>query len=147
MRRSWSAIALTTAAAVASTACTTLPPEGPARVERALPEQARALAAGAVARSTLHDDPHATIQLVRLTGPIAPHRHLHSEEIVYLVSGAGVLHLRDGDVELRAGDLTVIPRNTPHGFTPTGSEPAVVLSTFVPHFVAGDRVMEAAATQ
>ncbi|MBM4015753.1 MAG: cupin domain-containing protein [Planctomycetes bacterium] len=123
-------------------ACTTVPPEGQVRIERGIPEQAYALAPAAIARSTLHDDPHATIQLVRLSGPIAQHRHLHSEEIVYLVSGSGVLHLRDGDVELRAGDLAVIPRNTPHGFTPGGAEPAVVLSTFVPHFIDGDRVME-----
>jgi quercetin dioxygenase-like cupin family protein len=122
--------------------CTTIPPEGAVRVERALPEQARALPPEAIARATLHDDPNATIQLIRLAAPIAMHRHLHSEELVYLLSGSGTLHLRDGDVELRAGDLAVIPRNTPHGFTPGAAEPAVVLSTFVPHFVAGDRVME-----
>lgn len=134
--------ALPAAALLVLAACTSVPPEGAVRVERALPDQARSLTAIPVDRATLHDDPDATIQLIRVSGPIALHRHLHSEEIVYLLSGAGTLHLRDSDLELRTGDLVVIPRNTPHGFTPTGSESAVLFASFVPHFVDGDRVME-----
>jgi quercetin dioxygenase-like cupin family protein len=123
-------------------ACGSVPPEGAVRIERALPEQARALQGDPVARATVHDDDYASVQLIRVTGPIAPHRHLESEEIVYLLSGEGVLHLRDADRPMQAGDLAVIPRDTPHGFTPTGPEPAVILATFVPRFVEGDRVME-----
>jgi len=136
--RSASALLLPALAA----ACGSVPPEGEARIERSLPEQARSLQGGPVARATLHEDEQATVQLIRVAAPIARHRHRQSEELVYLLSGEGVLHLRDGDRALQAGDLVVIPVDTPHGFTPTGPEPAVILSTFVPPFVEGDRVME-----
>ncbi|MSR47365.1 MAG: cupin domain-containing protein [Planctomycetes bacterium] len=141
--RRFTPIASLALAALATAGCSSIPLEGRARIERALPEQARALPTAAIARATVHDDTYASIQLIRISEPIALHRHLQSEEIVYLLSGAGVLHLRGENVELCAGDLAVIPRNTPHGFTPTGAEPAVVLSTFVPPFIDGDRVMEA----
>ena len=64
------------------------------------------------------------------------------EEVVYLLSGEGTLQLALDTKSLRAGDLVVVPRNTPHAFTPTGSRPAVVLQFFTPRFVDGDRVVE-----
>lgn len=128
--------------ALLAPACSSVPPEGRARLELEVPKQAIALPSEAVARVTLHGDQYATVMLIKATGPIALHRHFHSEEIVYLLSGRGTLHLAEGDREMRAGDLVVVPPNTPHGFTPGDDEPAVLLSTFVPPFQEGDRVPE-----
>jgi quercetin dioxygenase-like cupin family protein len=133
--------------AVALLACgCAAPPEGTVRVEIDLPEQAARVEGGPVAAALLHGDDDVSVSVVRLSGPIARHRHRKSEEIVYLVSGAGILELPEGPRALRAGDLVVVPRNTPHGFTPTGDEPALVLQLFTPPFVEGDRVFEGDAT-
>ncbi|MBL8842880.1 MAG: cupin domain-containing protein [Planctomycetes bacterium] len=130
--------------ALLAAACSSVPPEGRARLELEVPAQAIALPSEAVARVTLHGDQYATVMLIKASGPIAFHRHFHSEEIVYLLAGSGTLHLAQGDREMRAGDLVVVPPNTPHGFTPGSDEPAVLLSTFVPPFQDGDRVPEPA---
>jgi mannose-6-phosphate isomerase-like protein (cupin superfamily) len=122
------------------------PPEGTARVEVALPEQALNISAdGPVADANLHSDDFLTVNLLRVSSPVAMHRHLESEEVVYVISGEGILHLKDSDRPLTGGDLAIVPRNTPHGFEPTGPHPAVVLlQVFVPRFVTGDRVFEGA---
>jgi len=125
--------------------CGAPPPEGHAHFEVALPEQALTIPGGPVASANLHADEAVTVNLLRLTGPVAMHRHLESEEIVYLLSGEGILHLKDGDRALAAGDFAVVQRNTPHGFEPTGPHPAVLLQIFVPRFVEGDRHFESAA--
>jgi mannose-6-phosphate isomerase-like protein (cupin superfamily) len=85
------------------------------------------------------------LSILRIAGPIELHRHLESEEIVYVLSGEGTLQLDKDTHALRAGDLFVVPRNTPHAFTPTGRDPAVVLQLFTPRFIDGDRVLEAEA--
>jgi quercetin dioxygenase-like cupin family protein len=118
------------------------PSEGSARVELNLPEQARELEGKRSTATTLHGDDAVTINLLSIKAPVAMHRHLKSEEVVYLLSGEGVLLLGAGERTLRAGDLVVVPRDTPHAFTPTGEGPAVLLQTFVPHFIEGDRVPE-----
>ncbi len=122
--------------------CSNVPPEGRARLERQLPEQSLSLPPADVARAAVHADDRVTCLLVRATGPIVPHRHFHSEEIVYVISGRGVLHLADGDRDVAPGDLIVVPPNTPHGFTPSSEEPVVLLATFVPPLREGDRVPE-----
>jgi quercetin dioxygenase-like cupin family protein len=126
-------------------ACSSSRPESVARVELDLPAQAQNLSGGPVAKGLVHEDADVSINVVRIGEPIALHRHLQSEEVVYLLSGEGTLQLALDTRALRAGDLVVVPRNTPHAFTPTGSGPAVVLQLFTPRFVDGDRVLEAPA--
>ena len=117
-------------------------PEGSARVEVDLPDQGHHLEGSPVAAALIHGDDDVSVSLMKLSGPVAMHRHRQSEELVYVVAGEGVLHLANSQRALRAGDLVVVPRNTPHGFTPTGAEPVVILQTFVPHFIEGDRTFE-----
>jgi quercetin dioxygenase-like cupin family protein len=126
-------------------ACSSTRPEGSARVELDLPAQAANLSAGPVAAALLHGDAYVSVNLLRISSPIELHRHLESEEIVYVLSGEGTLQLASDTHALRAGDLFVVPRNTPHAFTPTGRDPAVVLQLFTPRFTDGDRVPEADA--
>jgi quercetin dioxygenase-like cupin family protein len=119
------------------------PPEGEARVEVALPEQALNIPVeNGLASANLHADESMTVNLLRITTPIAMHRHLESEEFVYVISGEGMLHLKGSDRALAAGDMVVVPRNTAHAFEPTGPGAAVILQLFVPRFVEGDRVFE-----
>ena len=131
-------LALLTGAA----ACSNTRPEGQARFELDLPAQAQNLAGGPIAAGLVHEDAQVSVNVVRIAGPIAPHRHLKSEEIVYLLSGAGTVQVARDTRELRAGDFFVVPRNTPHAFTPSGDGPVVVLQFFSPPFVEGDRVLE-----
>jgi mannose-6-phosphate isomerase-like protein (cupin superfamily) len=121
------------------------PPEGTARIEVDLPDQALHLNGSPNAGALIHGDDDVSVTLLRIQGPVEMHRHLESEELVYLISGEGVLQLANSKRALRSGDFVVVPRNTPHSFTPTGPEPAVVLQTFVPHFIEGDRLFESGA--
>jgi mannose-6-phosphate isomerase-like protein (cupin superfamily) len=116
--------------------------EGTARVQDALPEQAAAMTGGPVASASLHADPDVTANLVRITGPVGLHRHMRSEEVIYVLGGAGILHLRGVDRPVKAGDFVLVPRATTHGFEPTGTEPALILQLFTPAFVEGDRIFE-----
>ncbi len=129
----------------AAAACSSTRPEGESRIELDLPAQAANLAGGAIAAGLVHEDDDVSINVVRIAAPIALHRHLQSEEVLYLLSGEGTLQLALDVRTLRAGDLVVVPRNTPHAFTPTGKDPAVVLQLFTPRFVEGDQPLETAA--
>ncbi len=135
---------LVPALVVAALAGCSSPPEGAARIEVNLPEQALNIPGGPAVWANLHADDDVTVNLVRLSAPIAMHRHLQSEEVVYLLSGEGILHLNGSDRAMEAGDLFVVPRNTPHGFEPTGPSPAIALSIFTPPQVEGDRIYEGA---
>lgn len=118
------------------------PPQGQALIEEDLPR--RMIQDGErspVSTKRLHESEHQTVNLLRVDVAVPMHRHLHSEETVFVLSGRGTLELEGGTRDLEAGDLVVLPRNTPHGFTPTDG-PAVVLSIFSPAFREGDRVPE-----
>ncbi len=88
----------------------------------------------------LYQSEHQTVFLVTPREPIPRHVHHHSEETVFVLQGQGILHIPGGDRVVKAGDFMVLPRNTPHGFTPTGDEPVAALSSFSPRFRDGDRV-------
>ena len=118
------------------------PREDRAWIESNLVEQAARIEGGPVAIQQIYKDLHLSVNLLRLTGPIALHRHLQSEECAYLISGTGTFESTGGTREMKAGDFAVVPPNTPHAFTPTGTAPAVILSIFTPPFIAGDRVYE-----
>jgi len=135
---------LIAAALLAGGACAGAP-DGTARIELDLPEQGARLADRAKDAVDLHGDEALTIRLLRVTAPIALHRHRESEETLYLIAGEGLLHLASGDRALRAGDLVVLPRATPHGFTPTGPEPAVILQVFTPRLRDGDSIPDGGA--
>jgi quercetin dioxygenase-like cupin family protein len=60
-----------------------------------------------------------------------PHTHPH-EQIVYIVSGHGTFTVGDETVDVRQGDLLVVPSGEPHYAVAGGSEPMVDLSIFNP---------------
>ena len=49
----------------------------------------------------------------------SPPKHLHADanEIQYILEGKGTIWLGDKEVQVKQGDLVIIPKGTPHGGT------------------------------
>jgi quercetin dioxygenase-like cupin family protein len=60
-----------------------------------------------------------------------PHTHPH-EQIVYIVSGQGTFTVGDETVDVRQGDMLVVPSGVLHYAVAGGPEPMVDLSVFNP---------------
>lgn len=55
-------------------------------------------------------------QQVTLSAGIPIHRHLHADEVFYVLSGSGVFLLNDIEHSFEAGGTIFIPKNAWHGF-------------------------------
>jgi len=53
-------------------------------------------------------------KLARIEGEFIWHRHADTDEAFIVVQGRLRIELRDGDVELNAGEMFVVPRDTEH---------------------------------
>jgi mannose-6-phosphate isomerase-like protein (cupin superfamily) len=53
-------------------------------------------------------------KLVKLEGEFVWHRHADTDEVFIVLAGEMTLHLRDGDVALRAGEMFVVPKGVEH---------------------------------
>ena len=72
-------------------------------------------------------------RVVRIApGPRMPHRHPHSAEVVYVVSGSGTAWEDDVPTAVDPGDLVVVPPGVPHATVATGTSD-LVLVCFFPH--------------
>lgn len=80
--------------------------------------------------------------LVQIRDREQPHLHATHDLTVTLVRGSGQFHLRDAVYEMRAGDIAVVPRGTPHYFVNTGFTPAAAFATFVPPYDGQDQVAQ-----
>lgn len=58
------------------------------------------------------------------------HCHPNAEEVVMVVSGRGTQIIGDDALDLGAGDICFIPRDTPHRITGTSAEDLVILWAF-----------------
>ncbi len=54
------------------------------------------------------------VKLVKFRGPFVWHQHEHEDELFYVVRGGFRMEFRDRTVELRAGELLVVPRGVEH---------------------------------
>ncbi len=52
-------------------------------------------------------------------GNVPKHLHPNTNEMQFILEGTGTIWLGDKEVKVKAGDLVVIPKGTPHG----GSKP------------------------
>ena len=50
------------------------------------------------------------------------HKHLNNDELIFINKGAGTLTLDEETIEVKAGDVVFIPRDTWHGLDNTGNE-------------------------
>ena len=68
-----------------------------------------------------HYDPHIVaslngqlVKLVKFKGPFTWHHHENEDELFYVVKGNFTMKLREGDVEISAGEMIVIPKGVEH---------------------------------
>ncbi len=115
-------------------------PRTPALID-ALEKAARAPAGDPQIVDLLTDAPRSSVHLVRVTGKLAPHLHRRSDETVYILEGEGDVLVDREWKRVKAGMLIHLPMNVPHGFVNRAPGGTLVLSTFTPPFVSGDRVM------
>jgi mannose-6-phosphate isomerase-like protein (cupin superfamily) len=88
---------------------------------------------------------HHSVSLVVLREPIEMHHHARHDETVVMLSGAGRLELEpQGGAsaihDLEPGAVVFMRRGDRHSFTPTGDQPAAVLSIMTPPFDGQDRI-------
>ena len=60
------------------------------------------------------------------------HKHLHSDEYFYFLSGTGTVIIKDKESTFKAGTSAFVPRNTWHSIKNTGSESVHMLFGFSP---------------
>jgi mannose-6-phosphate isomerase-like protein (cupin superfamily) len=65
------------------------------------------------------------VQLVKVKGEFVWHKHDETDDLFLVLKGRLTIQLRDGGVELAAGDLFVVPRGVEH--CPRADEEAHVL--------------------
>jgi len=53
-------------------------------------------------------------KLARIEGEFIWHKHTDTDEVFIVLDGEMILHLRDGDVALKAGEMYVVPRGVEH---------------------------------
>ena len=53
-------------------------------------------------------------KLVKLEGEFIWHSHADTDEVFIVLAGEMTIHLRDGDVRLRAGEMFVVPKGVEH---------------------------------
>jgi mannose-6-phosphate isomerase-like protein (cupin superfamily) len=64
-------------------------------------------------------------------GPVPKHYHASANEIQYYLEGTGTIWLGDKEVQIKPGDLVIIPKGTVHGGTKTEGAPfkAIAIKT------------------
>ena len=65
------------------------------------------------------------VQIVKVNGPFVWHKHDDTDDFFLVIAGRLTIQLRDRNVELREGELFVVPRGVEH--CPTADEEALVL--------------------
>ncbi len=76
------------------------------------------------------------LTITQFAGLIPPGRapeHQHSyDEVVHVLAGRGVIHLRSGDTPIEPGTAIYLPPQAPHCLENTGQDPLRVLGVFHP---------------
>jgi mannose-6-phosphate isomerase-like protein (cupin superfamily) len=89
----------------------------------------------------LVESPDMSGILVQVRGSMAPHFHKLTREVVYMLSGEGVLQLGADRLPIKAGAVVRIPAGTVHTFTNQGKTPAVFFVVTTPRWDEQDRYM------
>lgn len=88
----------------------------------------------------VHGDKQTLVRYVYQPGSVFP-VHQHPEEQITIILSGSIDFTVDGQpVTLSAGECALIPANTPHGATVTGSEVVETLNTMSPRRTVPPRV-------
>jgi|GEM_PF-510132 len=82
----------------------------------------------------------ASVNAWRITDAMPPHLHREHEEIIVVRTGRARARIGERDVDLKPGDVFLVPRNTVHAARAYGEEPCTGVSVFAPAFDGKDRV-------
>jgi len=80
----------------------------------------------------LYDSTEGTLAYLRQLGPIEPHIHHESHEVLYVLSGSGTAQTSHGEYELSPRSLFVFFAGSPVIFEQTGDEPLDTLIFLTP---------------
>ncbi len=89
-------------------------------------------------RPVFKDDDSSSV-LMRMQASEPPHYHDRHGLAVTVVSGRAAINFSDKRVELKSGDIVVIPKGTYHWAEPLDDKPSVVFVVFSPPFDGKDR--------
>ncbi len=85
------------------------------------------LAAGQAARATaVTRVPGAELQVIQMN-KIKLHSHSQEDHIVFVVRGKGTVRLDQETRDVRPGDIFMLPKDVPHGFSKSGDENLILL--------------------
>jgi mannose-6-phosphate isomerase-like protein (cupin superfamily) len=73
-------------------------------------------------------------------GPVPKHYHANAHEIQYYLEGTGTIWLGDKEVQIKPGDLAIIPKGTVHGGTKTEGAPFKAIAIKTPPQAPNDVV-------
>ena len=60
------------------------------------------------------------------------HKHLNNDELIFIHKGAGTLTLDEESIQVKAGDVVFVPRDTWHGLDNTGNENLLMVFQYSP---------------
>lgn len=82
----------------------------------------------------------ASVNAWQITDAMPPHLHREHEEVIFVRTGRARARIGDRDVDLKPGDVFLVPKNTVHAARAYGEEPFTGVSLFAPAFDGKDRV-------
>ncbi len=74
-------------------------------------------------------------------GNVGKHMHPNTNEIQYILEGTGTVWLGDKEVQVKPGDLVIIPKGTPHGGTKPDGRPLKAIAIKTPPQAPDDTKM------
>ncbi len=81
-----------------------------------------------------------SVSLVQLRGHLKAHYHAQHDEMVYILSGQGVMTVGETKRPVQAGDIISIKRNVIHTVEARSTQPLTALSIMSPPFDGQDRI-------
>jgi mannose-6-phosphate isomerase-like protein (cupin superfamily) len=90
------------------------------------------LAVGQTAKATpVTKVPGAELQVIEMS-KIKLHSHHQEDHIVFVVRGKGTVHMDQETRDVKPGDIFMLPKDVPHGFSKSGDENLVLLVVGTP---------------
>ncbi len=82
---------------------------------------------------------HSSTHIIRLKNKESPHYHDFHDLNLSVLSGTSIIHFKDHQVELEAGDVIYIPKASYHWAENTSPNASVVFAIFSPAFDGKDK--------